>query len=79
MEPLKQRKEMRRSYVLAITILSVALIGAMNLTFTVYVFRQFCGLIITLDEAYTEEPPTMPTGVRVARDIKHIRNSIFCS
>ncbi len=68
----------KSSYALVACILSCVLISGSSMAFTVYVFRQFCSLLITMDEAYTDTPPTTPTGISMARDIKHLRNTIFC-
>ena len=40
--------------------------------------RQWCGLVVTLDDAYTESPPQTPAGIKIARDVALLRARFGC-
>lgn len=40
--------------------------------------REWCELLVTLDEAYRKTPPTTPTGRSVADSIRHLRGDLHC-
>lgn len=40
--------------------------------------RQWCGIVVTLDDAYREATPQTPTGRRLAKDIAELRAEFDC-
>jgi hypothetical protein len=40
--------------------------------------RHFCSLVTTLDDAYRGQPPTTPTGKRLAADVARLRRDLRC-
>lgn len=64
-----------------IYVLSLVLVIGASVAYTTYVSRQFCELITTLDDAYSDPalaPPTTEIGQKLARDIKKLRRDLRC-
>jgi hypothetical protein len=40
--------------------------------------RRWCGVMTTLDDAYTEVPPQQPAGIHLAQEIKTLRHEFDC-
>jgi hypothetical protein len=40
--------------------------------------RQWCGIVTTLDDVYTQQPPTMPTGIKIAAEMRRLRADFHC-
>jgi hypothetical protein len=40
--------------------------------------RKLCGIVIAQDDAYTDTPPTTPTGKRVAEAMDKLRRDLGC-
>jgi hypothetical protein len=40
--------------------------------------QQMCGIVSTLDDTYRAQPPTTPTGIRVAEQMHNLRISLKC-
>lgn len=40
--------------------------------------QRWCGLMSTLDTAYSDKPPSTDTGRRVAAEIKKLRHEFSC-
>jgi hypothetical protein len=40
--------------------------------------RKWCSVVVTLDDAWTETPPTTPAGVNLARDFARLRQHLDC-
>lgn len=40
--------------------------------------QRWCGLIVTMDRAYREQPPTTPTGREMAARVGGLRESFGC-
>ena len=60
----------------SVALLACVLVGAGNLLFTAYLFREFCGVLAAQVEVYRAEPPSTPTGVRAEREWTALRKRI---
>lgn len=40
--------------------------------------QRWCALLTTMDTAYREQPPTTPTGRRLATDVAELRAQFGC-
>lgn len=70
------------AYALVMGILATLLAVGVNITYTKNSVtksdREWCELLVTLDNAYSQTPPQSETGRKVARDIHHLRVSRKC-
>lgn len=40
--------------------------------------RKWCSVVVTLDDAWTQTPPTTPAGRNLARDFHELRRRLDC-
>jgi hypothetical protein len=40
--------------------------------------RKWCSVVITLDDAWRESPPTTPSGKNMAANIAELRHELHC-
>jgi hypothetical protein len=40
--------------------------------------RKWCGVVVTLDDAYRVTPPQTPTGRQIAADVRRLRGEFGC-
>lgn len=61
-------------------VLSLVVVVAASVLYTNYVARQFCELIVTIDDAYNEadRPPQTEIGQKMARDVRQLRGDLHC-
>lgn len=62
-------------------VLSLVLVIAASVGYTTYVARQFCSLVVTMDDAYSDPdlaPPATEIGQKLARDVRKLRGDLHC-
>jgi hypothetical protein len=68
-------------------VLVVCLVAAMTAAASAMVYanrvahqseRQWCGLVVALDDAYRSTPPTTPLGRQVAAEMARLREQFGC-
>jgi hypothetical protein len=71
-----------RRYALVAVYVSMVVLTMASLLYAQHVAessaRKWCSLVSTLDDAYRGQPPTTPTGERVASDIHQLRRDLRC-
>jgi hypothetical protein len=69
-------------YAVLAVVLSSATAGAIALVVALHANaesdRKWCSVVVTLDDAWTETPPTTPAGVNLARDFAQLRRHLDC-
>lgn len=69
-------------YALVVVFISALVMTVVSVQYANYVDREsntrWCGLMTTLDNAYTAQPPTTETGKTVAAEIHKLRNEFAC-
>jgi hypothetical protein len=69
-------------YALLAIFASMFALTAVSLGYANYVAnessRKWCELVVTLDDTYTQTPPSTPSGRKVAQEIHNLRNSLKC-
>ncbi len=66
----------RMYHIVSLVLVLFAAVGV-NVAYTAQVQREsdarWCDLLVTLDGAYSAQPPTTPTGQRIAAAMKRLR------
>lgn len=69
-------------YALAAVFLTLMLAVALNVIYTNRVAaqgnKQWCSIIVTLDDSYRKTPPTTETGKKIAADMHRLRSQFKC-
>lgn len=74
----ERHKDRKTWYALVvILVVSLALNGVMYFV-VVHTSRKICGIVVSLDEAYRQNPPTTPIGRDIANKMHSYRDSLGC-
>ena len=69
-------------YTLILLFFTVIVIGINSIWYANHVAQQnnrkWCSLVVTMDDAYRQQPPTSPTGRKVAADMAALRRQFGC-
>lgn len=69
-------------YAVAVACISSLTMGAVAIQYADHVDRksnqQWCQVVVTLDDAYTQNPPQTTAGQRLAREMKRMRHDFDC-
>jgi hypothetical protein len=72
----------RLAYALLAVIVSILGVGFGVILYATHIDsesnRRWCGVVSTLDNAYSQYVPTTPLGQELAREIKQLRNDFGC-
>jgi Flp pilus assembly pilin Flp len=69
-------------YALILTLIAVLAVGAMSIVYANHVAtasnRNWCSLVVTLDDAYRQQPPQSDLGRKIAADMHQLRARLHC-
>ena len=69
-------------YGLILLFFTVIAVGINSIWYANHVQRQnnqkWCSLVSTMDDAYRQQPPTSPTGRKIAADMHALRREFGC-
>ena len=80
--PPRGEHQIRVWYAVLALVISCLLIAFVSVWYTHWVDdkanQRWCALMVTLDEAYKEVPPTTPASKNVAREVAILRETLGC-
>jgi hypothetical protein len=70
------------TYALCAVVVSIIGVGFVVILYANYIDsesnRRWCGVVTTLDDAYSQNRPTTPIGLALARELNELRHDFEC-